>query len=158
MRINFKHLRNRSVEALRHWKCGPLLCITLAGLILREEFPFSNFPMYSSFTRKASYVYLATASGEPLPTVPTAGMLTGNLKKVFETDLKQARSHAGARGKVTDEERRAAGERVLAGVKAWQATQTGPAAAAPVARLYQVNILLHNQRFERQTRLLAEVP
>ena len=158
MPVKFKHLRDRSVEALRLWKCGPLICITLAGLILREEFPFSHFPMYSSFTNKASYVYLATASGEPLPTVATAGMLTGNLKKVFETDLQKARKRAGARGKVTDQERRASGERVLAGVKAWQATQTGTAAGTPVARLYDVNILLHNHRFEKQTRLLAEVP
>ncbi len=158
MTANFKQLRERGSEALRHWKCGPLLVITLAGLILREEFPFSNFPMYSSFTNKASYVFLATASGEPLPTVLTAGMLTGNLKKVFDADLQKARRSAGARGKVTDEERRAAGERVLAGVKAWQATQTGPGAAAPVARLYQVNVFLHNHHFEKQTTLLAEVP
>jgi hypothetical protein len=156
--VNFQQVRTRSVEALRRWKFGPLICITLAGLILHEEFPFSHFPMYSSFTNKATYVYLATASGEPLATVPTAGMLTGNLKKVFDADLQKARKAAGARGRVTDEERRAAAERVLGGVKAWQATQTGAIIPVPATRLYQVDIRLHDHQFEKETRLLAEVP
>ncbi|MDQ6764796.1 MAG: hypothetical protein M3Z22_01650 [Verrucomicrobiota bacterium] len=152
--MRFNELQRRTVEAWRASRCGPLVAITLAGLVLHEEFPFSHFPMYSSFTSKASYVYLASASGEPLPTDSAAGMHTSNLKKLFDSELQKERKRRGTRAKVTAAERTAAAQRVLGALKSSPARQQG---AGP-ARLYEVNISLHDRRFDRETVLLAEAP
>lgn len=155
--VNFRNRWDRAVEIFRSWRCGPLACIAIAGLLLHEEFPFSHFPMYSSFTNKVTYVYLATALGEPLATNSSAGMHTANLKKVFDSDLQKERKRVGARGKVTDAERRATAARVLATVRRSHSTQADSDETNP-ARLYEVNIVLHEHRFDRTTTLLAEAP
>jgi hypothetical protein len=60
------------------------LIITLSCLILGENYPFSNFPMYSSFTKDSFVIYLADAAGRPLPTT-RFGLLTSNLQKIFSS-------------------------------------------------------------------------
>jgi hypothetical protein len=69
------------------WKCHAshwlvFLTVTLLCLILRENYPFSNFPMYSSFSKKSFVIYLADAAGDPLPTT-RFGRATGYLQKIF---------------------------------------------------------------------------
>ncbi len=62
--------------------------LTLICLVVEEQYPFSNFPMYSSFGDRTYYIYLADGAGQPLATKPTAGMTTPTLKKVFDGELR----------------------------------------------------------------------
>jgi hypothetical protein len=60
------------------------LTITLLCLILRENYPFSDFRMYSGFGRKSYVIYLADAAGRPLPT-NRFGLASSTLKKIFNS-------------------------------------------------------------------------
>ena len=58
--------------------------VTFLCLAAQENYPFSNFPMYSSFAPKSYFLYLADAPGRPLPTF-RFGLSTADLKKVFNS-------------------------------------------------------------------------
>ncbi len=60
-----------------------LLGMILLGLILRENYPFSNFPMYSSFSRRTYFIYLANADGEAIRTRDLK-LSNSGLKKIFD--------------------------------------------------------------------------
>ncbi len=76
----------------RIWRAIPLklvLLLTAAGLALGEWYPFSHYPMYSHFEGRDYYVYLAGASGEPVP-CKDFGITAPKLKKRFKGELKGA--------------------------------------------------------------------
>lgn len=133
-----------------------LIGVTLLCLIVQDQFPFSNFPMYSSFTPKTYYVYLADASGQPLSTLSSGGMHTSTLKKIYESESHTERKRLGVNRKLTAAEKRPVGERVLATLRnsGWAQEQAGK--TRPIAQLYEVNIALQNRNFETQTILVAE--
>jgi hypothetical protein len=66
---------------LGRFRC--LLVMVFLGLILRENYPFSNFPMYSSFSRRSYFIYLANSTGEPIRTRDLK-LSNSNLKKIFD--------------------------------------------------------------------------
>lgn len=68
---------------LRRTRCKWLLVITVLCLALRENYPFSNFPMYSSFSHRTYYVYLTDARGDPIKT-RQFGLSSSALKKIFD--------------------------------------------------------------------------
>ena len=136
------------------WK--PMWLLAAICLLVREQYPFSHFPMYSSFSRSTYYVYLADAAGQPLATQPTAGMSTPTLKKVFDTELrKEVRRLQTSQRLLPAEERRAVAERVLARLKESAAARNASFPAN--LRLYQVNIRLAQGRYEKETMLLGEL-
>ncbi len=129
----------------------PLLVITAACLIVREQYPLSNFPMYSSFARATFYLYLADANGQPIACEPAVGMSTATLKKIFVTEMRKERDRLGQRkGNLPAESAKAVGERILAMLK-----NTHPAPDG--LRLYQVDIALRDHQFSKETTLVAEV-
>ena len=127
----------------------PLLLFTAACLMIGEQYPFSNFPMYSSFGRDTYYVYLADPAGEPLPTVKTVGVTTAILKKIYDTELRrELKQLKTQRRRLSAEQKRPVGERVLRSLAADIAT--------PPMRLYEVNLSLEGGRFAKKTELIAE--
>lgn len=148
----------RSVfEFLRGLRCKPLLLLTLLCLSIREQFPFSNFPMYSSFTNKTFYVHLADGTGQPVSTIASAAMHTSKLKKIYQNEvLKEMKRLGNPRTKLTTEQKRSAGERVLATLKDSQWVRQDRSRFPQVARLYEVTIALSGGRFEKQSLLIAE--
>jgi len=36
------------------------------GFLIKENFPFSHWPMYSNFSRESGYVYVINGAGEPI--------------------------------------------------------------------------------------------
>ncbi|PYI61571.1 MAG: hypothetical protein DME31_07020 [Verrucomicrobia bacterium] len=73
-----------AIEWLKRTRFKCLLVMTLLCLGLRENYPFSNFPMYSSFTNHTSLLYLTDAQGTAV-SGPTLGLQTSALKKIFDT-------------------------------------------------------------------------
>ena len=68
---------------LRRTPCKWLLVMSVLCLALGENYPFSNFPMYSSFSRRTYYIYLAGARGDPIKT-RQLGLSSSALKKIFD--------------------------------------------------------------------------
>ncbi|MEP6955701.1 MAG: hypothetical protein ABI883_02660 [Chthoniobacterales bacterium] len=141
---------------LRWLPCKPLLCLTCACLLLEEQYPFSNFPMYSSFHNETYYVYLANGADEPLPTLTLFGKTTPTLKKIYDGEMRlhMRRLHR-RRKELTTEEKRTIGSLVLRRLKASAAPlgSTFP----DVLRLYDVQIELVGGQVERRRNLVAEL-
>ena len=74
---------------LRQTRFRCLLVMTLLCLVLRENYPFSHFPMYSSFSRSTYFLYLADEKGAPLPT-KRFGLTSSTLKKIFDSQRRKA--------------------------------------------------------------------
>ena len=98
----------------------PAFIITfLLCLILRENYPFSHFPMYSRMAGNTSYVYVTGANDEPIPIHTLTSIRTGKLKKIYRTQLDLVRDQLEQEGtwtgyqNLTLEQRKAAGEYTL---------------------------------------------
>jgi hypothetical protein len=52
-----------------------------------ELYPFSNFPMYSSFQPETYYVYVTDLGGKPIAIGPLFGRSPGDVKKVYDRKL-----------------------------------------------------------------------
>lgn len=134
-----------------------MLLLTAGCLLIEEQFPFSNFPMYSSFGPTTYYLYIADGAAAPIATLTTLGMSTPTLKKVFSTEMRKERARLGTRAKqLTPEQKEAVGERLLARLRTSPAALQRGGEIPPVLRLYEVNISLARGRFDKQTVLIAE--
>jgi hypothetical protein len=90
--MNFKSGLASVFAWIRHTRCQCLLVMVLLCLSLRENYPFSNFPMYSSFSRRTYYLYLADAKGQPLQT-RDFGLSSSALKKIFDRSRRLELEH-----------------------------------------------------------------
>jgi len=92
-----------------------MAAVVVALLVIGEQFPFSYFPMYSSFDPMADYYYVADATGKPLACVPAFGTSTANVKKMFRARLRALVAGRGAtEADATIDERRRVGEEIIA--------------------------------------------
>ena len=79
-----------------------------------EFYPLSSFPMYSKFDDRSYLVYLKSAEGEPLPTVPTVSVFSTELKKQYGDDLDDLKEQfKGSHFDWTVDQKRLAGEATL---------------------------------------------
>jgi hypothetical protein len=63
-------------------RCTWLLVMVLLCLGLRENYPFSHFPMYSSFSDHTYFLYLADKNDRAIAT-RRLGLSSSTLKKIF---------------------------------------------------------------------------
>lgn len=88
--------------------------LVVALLLIGEQFPFSYFPMYSSFDPEADYYYVANTDGQPYACVEIFGTSTANVKKMYRARLRELVGKRGAReADATEAERREVGEEML---------------------------------------------
>ena len=93
------------------WRVGVLVIVLL---IVGEQFPFSYFPMYSSFDPEADYYYVADSSDQPYACVEIFGTSTANVKKMYRARLRELVGQRGAlENDATDAERREVGTEML---------------------------------------------
>ena len=84
-------ISNETTGANRWWQRVPMLrvvILTVALLLIGEEFPFSYFPMYSSFDPQTDYYFVADEGGNPLACVEVFGTSTANVKKMYRARLR----------------------------------------------------------------------
>lgn len=143
-----------------------MLLVTAICLVVKEEFPFSHFPMYESFSDYSFIVYVADRDGEPIPVQAITSQKTSKLKKIFNKEQKLVRKELEAAGVeidgyqfMTSEQRRPAGERTLEWLYAnsklgglEQLVEHAP------LRLYYIHLRVGDDGFERESELIAEVP
>jgi len=79
----FKSLLSSIRVWFRETPCRWLLIMTLLGLGLRENYPFSQFPMFSSFSNRTYFIHLADADGTALRT-RQFGLSNSTMKKIFD--------------------------------------------------------------------------
>jgi hypothetical protein len=133
-----------------------------------EWYPFSNFPMYSTFEDTAYYVYVTDVTDKPLALVPAFGRTGSEVKKLYNgflneevNRLKQQARNRGekySKGKVqmTGEECRPAGDATLRQLLETAKSQ-GEARRHPGLRLHQVDITLEKGAIVRRTKTVGEL-
>lgn len=115
------------------------LLVTLL-LVAGEEFPLTRLPMYATFDPVADYFYVTDAAGTPLACAQAFGLSTATVKKMFRTRLDQIAAARGAdRAGATPEERRRAGEELIAELRETGAKRGAAVPAGPV-RLLRVEV------------------
>lgn len=131
-----------------------LVIVTVLNLVLREQFPFSHFPMYADFSPRPFYLRVTDDADRPvrLDGVAWAAQL---LTKVYTHERRlEARRLGIAASRLSAEQLRGPGERALVFL-AERAGQTRDAALPDHIRLYEVELTLSAGRIERHPRLVG---
>ena len=135
-----------------------LFGLTILCLIIRENYPFSNFPMYSSFAKSSYYIYLADAQGRPLAT-SRFGLTTPGVKKIFDSkrraELRRGKEATGPNATWAD---RAAGASLLRYLEGLPAVQRQRPSLLPGLQVRRVNLLWEAGRIETATEIVAQRP
>lgn len=123
-----------------------------------EFYPFSNFPMYASFTPETYYVYVTDLNDAPVPVTRLTGKVLSNLKKQYDTELKTLKKEMGGSIRQSDlpiEARIKAGEVVLR----WLVPFAHPEPLAKLGglKLKQVTIRYSEQGITKETVDVGEV-
>lgn len=131
-----------------------MLLIIALCLVLQEFYPFSHFPMYSTFGSKSHYVYLADSNDEPIAIKKYFKYSAPKLKKMFVTRLNFMKKAQNVKD-TTMELRKDAARTLLA----YLVKESDPNIIKPikVLKLYVVDIKLENKEIMRTPTLLAEV-
>jgi hypothetical protein len=85
-----------AMPVLRWLRAWPWFAASIVlGYLIGENFPFSDWPMYSNFSRESGYVYVVNAAGEPIAAA-TLFETSPRLRRQFErerrTELTRAKN------------------------------------------------------------------
>ena len=135
-----------------------LTVLVIALLVIKEQFPFSNFPMYSNFDSEADVVYIANQNGDPLAMDEVFRSGSSTAKKAYKKELGKLTKAAGNRdsNEANADERKAAGAIVLSDWHANIKPKNVPSGTTAI-RIYRRTFELKDGRLGDQTpELLAE--
>lgn len=96
--MSFQSLRDVTLAWWRQTRCKWFVIMTVLCLGLRENYPFSNFPMYSSFSHHTYFLYLTDARGDTIKT-RQLGLSSSALKKIFDRARRRELEHFEGSGK-----------------------------------------------------------
>ena len=135
-----------------------MTALVLALYIIKEQFPFSNFPMYSNFDTEADVIFVADQSDQPVPMSKVFRTGSAATKKTYKAELSDICNPKGRdTNDATLEERQQAGAKVLGSLK--KKIKPGVLAQSTTAlRLYRRTFVLEGNRLsDRAPERLAEV-
>lgn len=91
-----------------------MLVLVVALYIIKDQFPFSNFPMYSNFDTEADVVFIADQNGNAIALDEVFRSGSSTAKKAYKKELGKITSPTGRDSKQsTATERQQAGTIVL---------------------------------------------
>jgi hypothetical protein len=154
--MNLKAPLGAALTWLGRFRC--LLVMVLLGLILRENYPFSNFPMYSSFSRRTYFIYLANAAGEPIKTRDLK-LSNSTLKKIFDRHRREELlrfTNAGEKRVVLAEQ--AAGRALLDYLHHLSASRPEITGRLRGAEIRHVTVIQENNSIVLKTKTIADHP
>jgi hypothetical protein len=127
------------------------LAIFVAGsLFLKETYPFSHFPMFSSPTAPRAYYMVTDSAGQPLPIAKLTGVTTPKIGKMHWRKARQA-ERAAATGQ--DVGRNDEVGREICTMLREQAARRGQA-LPPGIQLFRVEIRYHDGKLTETKELL----
>lgn len=91
-----------------------MLLVVLFLFLVKERYPFSNFPMYSKVDEEADIVYVTDQADQALPMDAVFRTGSGTAKKMYKKELSTLAKKAGRKLETaTPEDRAAAGRAVM---------------------------------------------
>lgn len=101
----------------RYWKrlqVRHVLLVAVFLFVVKEQYPFSDFPMYSRLDAESDVLFVTDQNDQPLPMHTLFGTGTANQKKVFMAELKKICNPKNRDTKhALLEEQREAGEKMV---------------------------------------------
>jgi hypothetical protein len=93
----------------------PAMTVLVVALyIIQDEFPFSNFPMYSNLSEEADVAFITDQNDKPIAMKALFKTSSGTSKKMYKTELGTLTQKSGRDSEdATPEERAQAGKAVL---------------------------------------------
>jgi hypothetical protein len=149
-----------------HWAVVLLMALVIPWLTRKtdkpgEFYPFSNYPMYSSFEPETYYVYVTDGTDKPLPMGVRFGVAASEVKKAFDRKLMEAKKAAGGKVRKADlppEVQAAAGQAVLEWLQSVApVAQREAVHALGTLRLHRVDVSFKDDALAKQKRQVAEV-
>ena len=145
------------LKGLRRMPLKFCLVLTIFMAVVQEWYPFSHFPMYSSFEPLAFYIYVADKEDVPYAMQRDFGTRTARLKKIYEGELKRlARNHPRGSKSLTREERLPAGDLAMDFLLKNASDQGQKLFESRGLRLYQVDIRYENDKITKTPMLVGE--
>jgi hypothetical protein len=99
---------------LRFWHAipfRPMTLLVIALLVIKEQFPFSHFPMYGNMTEEADVIFVTDQTDSPVAMSPLFGTGSAATKKRYKGELAAICNKAKRdTEQSTAEERQAAGK------------------------------------------------
>ena len=143
----------RITAALRKSRFGVLLTFTVLCLVIGEQYPFSSFPMYSSFSHDTYYIYLADRFDRPIAAQLKLGVSTTRMKKIYDSQLrKDARLLKKPIREMSASDRANAADYLLSYLRKVPRAKT----LLPGLRIYDVGLFLKEGRIEKESRLVLQ--
>lgn len=148
-----------SLKPILRW-LAPLLPGLLIGatcLAVKENYPFSHFPMYKGFATETFYVYVADASGEPVAIQSITYFRTSRIKKIYDGELREiSRGQDKRKSEVTPDERAACAQHTLR----WLYENTRPDGQRQLdalggIQLYHVDIVMRDGQAAEEPPIFA---
>ena len=134
-----------------------LFIITLLNLILKENYPFSHYPMYSRFSRSTFYIFVTNEKDEPLPLRSFCGVSAAILRKMYESFLYQStKKRSNKIEELTSEDLKPISKSILDYVKT-SAEKKKSKIDFKSLRLYEATISIDNGSISRERKLLNEI-
>ena len=148
-----------------HWLLVLLMAVVLPLLTARtdkpgEFYPFSNFPMYSSFSTDTYLVFITDLEDRPLAISSTFATSASDIKKTYDRKLGELKSRGpkGARKiELPLELRKEAADATLAALVK-KVSPSPQLAGLKGLRLHQVDILYRGDTLEQRTTQVGEIP
>ena len=143
----------RITAALRKSRFGVLLTFTVLCLVIGEQYPFSSFPMYSSFSHDTYYIYLADRFDRPIAAQLKLGVSTARMKKIYDSQLrKDARLLKKPIREMSASDRANAADYLLSYLRKVPRAKT----LLRGLRIYDVGLFLKEGRIEKKSRLVLQ--
>lgn len=147
-------LRTRSL--IRRFPCKVLVLLIALSLALRELYPFSHYPLYTTFDRKSWYVYLTDQDDKPLPAIQATRTRTSRMKKLYNSRLRKLEAKKKEESPQNSALETVAAQQTLDFLLSLKHVALPPETRE--IRLHRVDLRLTNQAMARETKLLGSRP
>jgi hypothetical protein len=64
-----------------------LFILTVLNLVVRENYPFSHYPMYATFSKYSNFVYITDQEDKPIPMLKVFGLKSNFIKKIYMDEV-----------------------------------------------------------------------
>ena len=130
-----------------------LWSLTFANLLVKDNFPFSHFPLYSSHRDTNDYFFLTDEREQPIP-ARKFRIGAASLKKIFNAEIRAERKQGLKIGDLTQERRAQAGRRTL---EAISQTLSRGAGRYRFLRLNHVSMRAEGDSIQSESEVVAEL-
>lgn len=142
------------------WRIPFRLCllVTLLLHVIGEEYPFSDFPMYSNFQNDARVAWIADQDGKPVASSEFFGLRVSTIKKILDRRMRDlAREGRERDGQAPPEDELARQAAALVLEELWQERRSNRLEAAGITeiRLMEQEIRFADNLLHETERLLA---